>query len=195
MCQCYEVSHETQVNENIKKYWLSIVHTRSIRGCGFVFLWRHVLLRQQQVSRLFCFSFPTSSDLDNKVHMFIRDMPSQAGRINFILQWKRYSIQVTVEILSPNALLQVRYLMHNNVHFFNSGCRSKGMTSSYSQWTQDWMHFKYPFRRIVVFMRTAMNSTSLDPREEREFDLQLFVAYLTLIMIFVAVIVRSVLCT
>ena len=44
-------------------------------------------------------------------------------------------------------------------------------------------------------MRTAMNSTSLDPRKEREFDLQLFVAYLTLIMIFVAVIVRSVLCT
>ena len=44
-------------------------------------------------------------------------------------------------------------------------------------------------------MRTTMNSTSLDPREEREFDLQLFVAYLTLIMIFVAVIVRSVLCT
>lgn len=57
------------------------------------------------------------------------------------------------------------------------------------------MHFKNPFRRIVVFMRTAMNSTSLDPRKEREFDLQLFVAYLTLIMIFVAVIVRSVLCT
>ena len=57
------------------------------------------------------------------------------------------------------------------------------------------MHFKNPFRKIVVFMRTAMNSTSLDPREEREFDLQLFVAYLTLIMIFVAVIVRSVLCT
>ena len=57
------------------------------------------------------------------------------------------------------------------------------------------MHFKNPFRRIVVFMQTAMNSTSLDPREEREFDLQLFVAYLTLIMIFVAVIVRSVLCT
>ena len=57
------------------------------------------------------------------------------------------------------------------------------------------MHCKNPFRRIVVFMRTTMNSTSLDPREEREFDLQLFVAYLTLIMIFVAVIVRSVLCT
>ena len=57
------------------------------------------------------------------------------------------------------------------------------------------MHFKNPFRRIVVFMGTTMNSTSLDPREERDFDLQLFVAYLTLIMIFVAVIVRSVLCT
>ena len=57
------------------------------------------------------------------------------------------------------------------------------------------MHFKNPFRRIVVFMRTTMNSTSLDPREERDLDLQLFVAYLTLIMIFVAVIVRSVLCT
>ena len=122
-------------------------------------------------------------------------MPSQAGRINFILEWKRSSIQVTVEILSPNALLQVLYSMHNNVHFFNSGCRSKGTTSSYSQWRQDWMHFKNPFRRIVAFMRTTMNSTSLDPREEREFDLQLFVAYLTLIMIFVAVIVRSVLCT
>ena len=64
-------------------------------------------------------------------------MPSQAGRINFILEWKRSSIQVTVEILSPNALLQVLYSMHNNVHFFNSGCRSQGTTSSYSQWRQD----------------------------------------------------------
>jgi len=54
---------------------LYIVNTRSIRGCGFVFLWRHVLLRQQQFSRQFCFSFPTSSDFDNKVHMFIRNMP------------------------------------------------------------------------------------------------------------------------
>ena len=34
-------------------------------------------------------------------------MPSQAGRIDFIVEWKRYSIQVTVEILSPDALLQV----------------------------------------------------------------------------------------
>ena len=32
-------------------------------------------LRQQQFSRLFYFPFPTSSDFDNKVHMFIGDMP------------------------------------------------------------------------------------------------------------------------
>ena len=41
------------------------------------------------------------------------------------------------------------------------------------------MHFKNPFRRIVVFMQAAMNSTSLDPSEEGEFDLKLFAAYLT----------------
>lgn len=47
----------------------------------------------------------------------------------------------------------------------------------------------------AVVLTNTMNSTSSSLEEEKEFDLQLFAAYMTLILVFVAIIIKSVLFT